>query len=525
MNKFLITLFLIFTGWAANSQNIRKIKTIPGGQLGNQEIYNTAYNFVAAVVTDTAKGTIRQYFKKDGTPLPDGIDYDLGYNVEHSTRFVNFSTQLNGEKKMGIADADGKVVVPARFDQIQPVMSLSFTTGQRGNRYYLIYPEENGREVVLPENFDNLPKAVGPDRLVYKKPLYDERYLYKFDGTRLSRGYDFLKYDPAYPDYYLARGRERNERFALYRNHDAVVMTGWERNITLTNEGLILVHYLDERSRIEVFDRDFNKLKTDKILSEYSPEGYIFRKQYANGSTYGMVDKNFNVTVPPVYTNIWNLRNGYLRCKTETNENGLLSWSGETILPAEFQEFFIILSHNDFIAQKNWKQSWYDRNGNLLMDFNFYQRRDHEANMQALVRLEPGFEHKALPLEVEGGVFHLFGRDGRQITESPYENIQPAGDDLFLTTLSGKQGMIDVTGRVILKNEFDQIQPILFKFAETKRPTGLFLLKKGNLTAICNREGKLLLPYDFESYKTVAVSDKYIWIVYGGDWEVYELTD
>lgn len=513
---------MLLPNWS-NAQKLRKVATIPGANADGSGINYAEYNIVGVSLPDTSKaGSSWVYFKKDGTKLP-SVNYVFGYGEKNISGYVPIAETKNGVKKMGLADDQGKIVIPTAYDHVEPATSWGATTAAKDKRYFLLYPKEKNMEIPLPATIPAMPKLVGKEMLEHDQ--YGDRVLCKLDGTVFSNRRDYLIYNDNYPDFYLGKDSGDAGNFTLYKSGGKVVRYGTGMNIRFTPDYLTVKH-MTGQCNMYLFDKAGNPVDTKGLdISEYSPAGFIFSKSYQNGKVYGLLDKNFNVVVPPTYDWMDVYQGNYVMIRVGYNQKGLMTWEGKMLLEPQF-ESINILSPNDYLAQRKKKYVWLDADGNELLEFDVPKGDYAPFYLPAYNKLNDAQMLKALAVPSNDTTYQLYGRNGKLVSETVFQLLKANQENVYMFKLRGKFGLLDAEGKVIVANEYDRIQQVLGRRNNGEDiGSGLFILVKNKTSALCNNKGEILLPFAENGCSSGhLVSDNFVWLANNGNWEVYEMS-
>lgn len=128
---------------------------------------------------------------------------------------------------------------------------------------------------------------------------------------------------------------------------------------------------------------------------------------FTQNEKWGLKDKNNNIIIEPIYKRLIRVGNGSLIAQNKKNKYGLISPSGEILVPLKY-------THTDRVVNKFVKFGNYSDYG-------------------------------------------LYDEYGRQIIKPEYKKIEILYGQMFLTYKDYKYGIIGYDGRVILDNEFEDI--------------------------------------------------------------------
>lgn len=517
---FLIIIILPFWG---DGQSLRKITTIPIDTAVKEPHLSHArgYNFVGIgrVNQKTRNVVDKKPYQDDGTPLFK-YNYSFGYHYKAHPNRAKISITVEDKKLYGFADADGKMVIPCIYDYLDELFFGKNTVGRRDGQYRLI--DTLGNETLLPKiKYGSKLQLIGESRMMAKNHRGDV-VLYDLEGNALTRGGRFVKFNPHYPDYFLKKSSSRT-RHSLYYKGDSLLIRADNETMIQMFPGKIVAQYLDKRSHFQLYDENCQAIKTDKLITDYCGEGFVFAKQYANGRAYGILDENLEVVVPPIYDWIQDWVNQNLKVTKANNRYGVMTYDGEEILPNEYSSHFI-MTENDIIASIGKQKYWFDKEGNQLLDESFIEKA--KPALGSMVRLVLSKkEHQVLAVQMQDGKYYMFDRKGNLLNDTPFDYLEYLSPNLLIfNTGLDKKGVINEKGEIVLPEVHTHIYPVITEIHEDYHFTGLLVIKEGDSLSIANSKGEILIS-NYHKPVFEAVSMKHFWISNKDQWEVYEIVN
>jgi len=174
--------------------------------------------------------------------------------------------------------------------------------------------------------------------------------------------------------------------------------------------------------------------------------------------TWGLVDKQNNILLPFIYSkkllsgkyqeaNNWKDENGNLQfvCVKKKDKFGILSPSGEEILPCEYDEIFNYIGENCFIVRKDNLYGLVDTTYNVLIPC-IYDEIDSEENCK-LCMVKKGDLYGLI--DKKGNIVYLLGKE--RIESLPYDGVYKIyGYDENNRNERLKRGFVNELGKLII---------------------------------------------------------------------------
>lgn len=286
----------------------------------------------------------------------------------------------------------------------------------------------------------------------------DKGYLADSNGHRILKHIDWIG-KPMEGDslVYFSDGDKRG--YFHMRDGRLVVKPVYE-HAWIFSDGLAAVEvngrikFIDTEGRVAI-DRGFKY--------DVSDDGYVFHQGYcavndSTGRHKGLIDRNGNWVLPPVYSNIYPQDTFWLL--TMDNRQAVLTFGMDTVIPPVAT--YLSISDTTIVATfPDHTQSLYDLQGrllaaNLIRDVVqlMYDTREvmysTNRNVDEDAELFYGYDdytvRKAVATcmryEAESGWYGLLSPDGRQITPPAYSSIEAIDKDLYLCKTDYGRGVI-----------------------------------------------------------------------------------
>ncbi len=394
--------------------------------------YYKTYFTPPVILTDEEVPESEESPEKTRLYQVDGNDDTTYVSYTRLERLWGFSTNKFEKGGLwGIADASGKIICPAEFEEI----SL------KGDAFYLV--KKNGLygtlsligSESLPAEYQDISYS-DESRMLLLEKKEEGKYLYGLQNVDGSLLWPLSsKYIRAFGKLYEVEGTDAAgtsiflDRFltntfpAGYHYHE---ISGGE--FFVTNDSLCGV--LNEAGYFI-----FPPVACDEIRSADGAEGrpgkyLMFRK----GDKWGLMNRKGQVTVPAVYDGI-NLFYGEQVTAELKHKHGVMNSKGITVIP--------------FI----------------------YDKISFKADV---------FNHYRVML---GNKYGLLDKTGKPVTSVSYDFIseEPEGG-LYTATENDKSGFLDANGKVVIPLIYDQVNP--FNSSETTT------VKKDGKTIRINKKGQ-----------------------------------
>lgn len=226
------------------------------------------------------------------------------------------------------------------------------------------------------------------------------------------------------------------------------------------SDGLAAV---EVNGRIKFIDTD-GKVAIDRGFKyDANDGGYVFHEGHcavndSTGKHMGLIDRNGDWVLPPVYNNICPQDTFWLLAMD--NRHAVLTFGMDTVIPLvaasiSFGDATIDVTYADHT------QSQYDRQGKLLVanqirdveqlmydtrELSYRTNRDVDDETETYYSYDEPTARKAvatcLRYEAEYGWYGLMSPDGRQLTPPLYSSIEAVGKDLYLCKTDYVHGIL-----------------------------------------------------------------------------------
>lgn len=304
------------------------------------------------------------------------------------------------------------------------------------------------------------------------------KYTIPFDYTYLNR--DWLKNN------FIA---VKNGKYGII-NEDNQIVLPFEYDLISAEPRK---YYIVKKGISYALFHDNGKWMTPLIYQSIKTKnavGYFFVKE---NSKIGLLDTTGAILISPQYKDITLIPSSTMINTGEANDRfivtatnnykGVVNRLNEIKLPIQYDSINQV--HGDFCVVK-WKSKWgaFNKNYELIvpMEYDRLENLGRNANYISIVS--------------KNGKYRLVNIQGRQINESAYDAMTLCSYSFVCTVVQGKKGLLDANGKVILPNEFVEIDPFNFE----NGPYRVFA-KKDKLLAMFDEAGTRITNYEFEEFR------------------------
>ena len=250
------------------------------------------------------------------------------------------------------------------------------------------------------------------------------------------------------------------KRGYLHMRDGRVVVKPIYEHAWVFSDGLAAV---EVNKRIKFIDTTGNVVIDKGFAYGMYDDGYVFHQGHcavndSTGKHMGLVDRNGNWVVPPVY-DIINPQDTFWLLSVD-NQNAILTFGMDTVMPLVSAALYI----NDTVIEASFSdhtQCQYDLQGNLLAanlirdvellmydtrEVIYHKNRDVDEETEVYYGYDDYTSRKAvatcLKYEAQSGWYGLMSPDGRQLTPPAYVRIEAMDKDLYLCETSYGRGVI-----------------------------------------------------------------------------------
>lgn len=338
-------------------------------------------------------------------------------------------------KKYGLIDGEGKVIVVASFDKVEILDSNLVKTLK--NKKYSIMKISNSKEIM--SGFDEIKQIGNTNYLILKAG--DKTSIYDFKNTREIAGdIETTRFINNLNDEYVLSLDKENILKNYYINakeNELIELTGTENSTPMEIEDG-LVSFIDSNKKYFTYELSSSKIK--KYSGDYyylSPTNNDLVLVANHEGLYGFINNNEDVVIPYKYqegtTNFD--KNGYA-IVMENDMYGTIAKDGKTVIPIKYTHLQK-LGNNYITIINQVKRSIIDKTGKNLSKE--YPGIADNNNNDLLIVIDKNEK------------YGIIDRNGKIIVDTKYESIK-SSDNYFIFRLSKKKYQIKDIKEIVKKN-------------------------------------------------------------------------
>lgn len=334
------------------------------------------------------------------------IDYDGNFKAELTadTPLVwdsNLIPFKNDDKKIGLKNKQGKVIYPAKADDIKYIKP-GFVALKISNKTILI--NEKGETLKTEYEIRNVE-----DRKFSEGLLAVEVWLENNQtggGYIDEKGNSITKFKYRYPRPF--------------------------------SNGLAFVNENDYLTRYFINKRDEIVYKCPEDWFRVGPfDGNVSRLDITNKG-FGFIDKDFNVIIEPKFKS-GNYKNGLIHTN-KNGKNGILNLKEEILVPFEFDGFIRQVNEHSFIVQNEFfNKSKYDK-------FSLYNTLSKQLEIDFIYdNIEKANDN--ILIARKDNLYGFIDCSGNQITEMIFQKVNTVFENKAWVKIKDKWGVIELNNK------------------------------------------------------------------------------
>lgn len=419
---------------------------------------------------------------------------DSSYEIEKVTE-IKYNL-INENKKYGVIDETGKIVIEPKYDIIQipnpskPVFICMHDYNINLQQYETEVFDNKGNKIFTEYNsVQALPTESTWDGIPFEKSV--------------------LKY-------------KRNNKYGLITLENKVITEPIYDSIKAINykEGMLLVEKDKKYGAINIKGKIIIKPEYDQISIDnyynsetmYKASGFIVKKKNEDSYKYGYINSKGKMLLPPEYTEISRIneiiddKNVYLLVLKE-GQAGVVK-NNKVVLDFEYEDISYNLFNNMFIIQRNSKSGIADIKGKVIIQPEYdsimfggiYVNAIKDGEVTVLdingKKLDNNNIYAKLPTTNpnyyitidKNEIYRIVDKDNNIKIENNYTYIEHIKDDYFIIYKNGKNGIIDLSGKSIADLKYNSI----FKISGTEivqaniNSTNNITLLNKEMKIVCN---------------------------------------
>lgn len=419
---------------------------------------------------------------------------DSSYEIEKVTE-IKYNL-INENKKYGVIDETGKIVIEPKYDIIQipnpskPVFICMHDYNINLQQYETEVFDNKGNKIFTEyDSVQALPTESTWDGIPFEKSV--------------------LKY-------------KRNNKYGLITLENKVITEPIYDSIKAINykEGMLLVEKDKKYGAINIKGKIIIKPEYDQISIDnyynsetmYKASGFIVKKKNEDSYKYGYINSKGKMLLPPEYTEISRIneiiedKNVYLLVLKE-GLAGVVK-NNKVVLDFEYEDISYNLFNNMFIIQRNSKSGIADIKGKVIIQPEYdsimfggiYVNAIKDGEVTVLdingKKLDNNNIYAKLPTTNpnyyitidKNEIYRIVDKDNNIKIENNYTYIEHIKDDYFIIYKDGKNGIIDLSGKSIADLKYNSI----FKISGTEivqaniNSTNNITLLNKEMKIVCN---------------------------------------
>lgn len=419
---------------------------------------------------------------------------DSSYEIEKVTE-IKYNL-INENKKYGVIDETGKIVIEPKYDIIQipnpskPVFICMHDYNINLQQYETEVFDNKGNKIFTEyDSVQALPTESTWDGIPFEKSV--------------------LKY-------------KRNNKYGLITLENKVIIEPIYDSIKAINykEGMLLVEKDKKYGAINIKGKIIIKPEYDQISIDnyynsetmYKASGFIVKKKNEDSYKYGYINSKGKMLLPPEYTEISRIneiiedKNVYLLVLKE-GQAGVVK-NNKVVLDFEYEDISYNLFNNMFIIQRNSKSGIADIKGKVIIQPEYdsimfggiYVNAIKDGEVTVLdingKKLDNNNIYAKLPTTNpnyyitidKNEIYRIVDKDNNIKIENNYTYIEHIKDDYFIIYKDGKNGIIDLSGKSIADLKYNSI----FKISGTEivqaniNSTNNITLLNKEMKIVCN---------------------------------------
>lgn len=209
----------------------------------------------------------------------------------------------------------------------------------------------------------------------------------------------------------------------------------------------------------------------------------------------------------------------------ENNKWGVINSEGKTVIIPQYDEMIVIPNKEKpvFIVMygvnytdNTYKTKAVDENNKQLFSeyeqVEVIQNHDKQNNIW--------YEKGCLRVK-RNSKYGLIDLSGKVLLDCNYDNIEPIVgiDNSLITTKDGKKGLVSATGSVIIENEYENITALTNKYEN-----GYIVENSEGKFGVVGTSKKVVLPVQYEEIKHVYAEDTYV-AKEDGTWKIINIKE
>ncbi len=435
------------------------------------------------------------------------------YEIERVTE-IKYNL-IYENKKYGVIDETGKIVVEPKYDIIQipnpskPVFICMHDYNVTLQQYEIeVFNNKNEKIYTEYDSVQALPTESTWDGIPFEKSV--------------------LKY-------------KKDNKYGLISLENKVITDPIYDSIKAINykEGMLLVEQDKKFGAVNIKGKiiiktEYDEIKIDNYYNSetmYKASGFIVKKKNENNYGYGYINSKGKFLLKPEYTEISRIneiiddKNVYLLAFKD-GQAGVLK-NNKVILDYKYEDISYNLYNNMFVIQRNSKSGIADIKGKIIIEPEYDSImfggiyinavKDNKVSILDINgnKLDNSSTYAKLPTDNpnyyitidENEIYKVIDKNNNIKIENNYTYIEHIKDDYFIVYKDGKNGIIDLSGKSIADLKYNSI----FKIPKTEIVQAN-INNKNNITLL-NNKMKIVCSMNNAN---IEIKDNYV-IIYSED--------
>ena len=368
------------------------------------------------------------------------------------------------DDQAGFINKEGKVILPLFYEEANPFYKGLAIVKMNG-KYGLVH--KTGRQV-LPFEFEDISWNNKQDEIIVALKL-GVYYFYSLSGKILFEG----KFEKA-GDFNSGKAyiiKDGKYGFIDSKGKPTIpAVYDWAENFSASSAAAPVIARVKQNDKFGLIDTSGKLLLPCEYTSidEFSEGMAVIVKE----KKFGFADESGKIVIPikfdysPEISAAKGFQNGMAKAE-QNKKRGLIDRTGKFIVPCEFDD--IRAYSHELCAVKKGKWGYIDKNKKQKISCQFDYAWDFAPSI-------PSGSGGLARVKIKGKTGFI-NTKGELIMLPAYDEATDLVNNISITTLLGKKGVLDASGKLIIPCEMDEI---------TRVGTGVIKLEKNSKTAYYN---------------------------------------
>jgi hypothetical protein len=336
-----------------------------------------------------------------------------------------FPVKLN--KKWGLIDASGRVILPPEYDAIGEFKHFGFAVMQRSGKVGLL--NSQGTEVVQPV-YEDL-KMIDSSRVAVMDA--GEWMIVDLQGrVVLEKGYERVK---VLSGGFLAFMRGR--KWGVVDNEGKVLSAPAFDEILREPQGLFLTRKNEKYGLLAADGKELIPNHSDAI--QFFNDSLFFFKM---SGQWGATDARGRIVIPPRFEGYYKVSDQFVKLMS-AGRSYLYSLACTGVITGPEYDNFYPFSRRHVLARKGKQLGLLDWCGGMTLEIAYDEIQPHDGKTFRVQR---------------AGKWGLYNQQGQEVTPLRYDYIAPPKGPVCIVKLAGKYGLLGKDGVELVGPEFQRIE-------------------------------------------------------------------